>query len=116
MKILVLDENKTRRIRLTEILEKKRHEVTACSQSNAFITAIEKNFDTLLLDVESWNRGRAIYHYLGIGRRLAGRPIIFYNAPPEFSAIGHRPRNPKDKILVQPSEVEAIVAGLPETR
>ena len=111
MKVVILDDTRKRRSELVDFLHKKRAEVTALYGSNEFIDAIDKNkFDLLLLDMESWIRGKSVYSRFGISKRLEALPIVFYNAPANFSVLQERPRHPKDRILPKPTEVETIIA------
>jgi DNA-binding NtrC family response regulator len=113
MKVVILDDTKKRRSDLADALHKKRVEVTTYYGSNDFINAIEKNkFDLLLLDMESWNRGKSIYTRFGTAKRLENLPIVFYNAPANFSVLYDRPRHLKDRILPKPTEADAVVASL----
>jgi len=117
MKILLLDDYRVRRNGLVEALQKKRYEVAACYSSNEFITLLEKQkFDLLLLDLESWNRGKSIYNQFAIAKKLENLPILFYNANMNFSMLNDRARHQKDRILFRPTEVEAIIASLLENR
>lgn len=116
MKVLIHDDSKKRRSIISGLLEKKRYEVTACNKSNDFINSLEKKIDVLLLDVDSWKRGKALYNYLGIPRKLSSIPIIFYNAPTEFSAIESRQRHEKDRILPKPLNPENLIASIPDSR
>jgi DNA-binding NtrC family response regulator len=117
MKIVILDDTRKRRNELADALQKKRYEVTACYSSNEFIGSIEKQkFDAVLLDMESWNRGKAIYNYIGLAKRLENLPIVFYNAGMNFSILNDRPRHGKDRILFKPTETEAIVNSLQDNR
>jgi FixJ family two-component response regulator len=113
MKVIVFDDSRKRRNELVDLLRKKRIDATALYCSNDFISAAEKNkFDVLLLDLESWNRGKSIYNRFGIARRLESLPVVFYNAPVNFSVLNERPRHPKDRILFKPTEADAIVASI----
>lgn len=117
MKILLLDDFRTRRNSLVDALQKKKYEVTACYGSNEFISSLEKQkFDVLLLDMESWNRGKSIYNQFALSKKLENLPILFYNANMNFSMLNDRARHQKDRILFKPTEVEAIVASLQENR
>jgi DNA-binding NtrC family response regulator len=117
MKILLLDDTKPRRNQLVDALQKKRYEVTSCYGTNDFVNAVEKHkADMILLDMESWYRGRAIYDYLNLAKRLENLPILFYNAHMNFSILNNRPRHAKDRILFKPSEVDAILGSLQENR
>ena len=113
MKLLLLDDFRTRRNELIDALQKKTYEVTACFSSNEFIVSLEREkFEMLLLDMESWNRGKSIYNQFGIAKKLENLPILFYNANMNFSMLNDRARNQKDRILFKPTEVEAIVTSL----
>jgi DNA-binding NtrC family response regulator len=117
MKILLLDDFRTRRNALVEALQKKKYETTACYASNEFIVAIEKHkFDLLLLDLESWNRGKSIYNQFAMAKKLENLPILFYNANMNFSMLNDRARHQKDRILFKPTEVDAIMTSLLENR
>jgi DNA-binding response OmpR family regulator len=117
MKVIVLDDTRQRQRGLVDALHKKRVEVTGYYGSNDFINAVEKNkFDFLLLDMESWNRGKSIYSRFRIAKRIEIMPIVFYNAPENFSVLPDRPRHPKDRILFKPTEAEAVVASLLDNR
>lgn len=117
MKILLLDDYRTRRNSLVDALQKKKYEVTACFSSNEFISSLEKQkWDILLLDMESWSRGKSIYDQFAIAKKLENLPILFYNANINFSMLNDRARHQKDRILFKPSEVEAIVTSLQENR
>lgn len=117
MKIIVLDDSRSRRKQVAEMLQKKRHEVTSCYASNEFIAALDKNSsEMVMLDLESWNRGGAIYTYFKIPQKLENLPILFYNAPSNFSILKDRPRHPRDRILFKPTDVETIANNLPDNR
>jgi len=117
MKIVLLDDTRATRTQLTDALQKKKFEVTACFSSNDFITAIDKGkCDLLLVDAESWSRGRSIYNYFGIAKKLEAIPIVFYNANPNFSVLEDRPRHAKDHILFKPTETEAVVNCVQDNR
>jgi PleD family two-component response regulator len=118
MKMIILDDTRNRRNALVNALQKKRIDAAAFYSSNDFITAVEKNkFDLLLLDMESWNRGKAVYNYFRIAKRLLEKlPILFYNADAAFSVLNDRPRHAKDRILCKPTETETVMASLQENR
>lgn len=117
MKIILLDDYRTRRNSLVDALQKKKYEVSACYSSNEFVSSLEKQkWDILLLDMESWNRGKSIYTRFAIAKRLENLPILFYNANMNFSMLNDRPRHQKDRILFKPTEVEVIVTSLMENR
>jgi DNA-binding NtrC family response regulator len=108
---MLLDESRKRATQITEAVGNGKHTVVRCSSSNEFMTALgdASAADKLLLDVDSWNNGKAIYRYFDVSRRLEDMPVIFYNAPEEFSGIADRPKHSKDHILTKPTETDAIV-------
>jgi len=113
MKILILDDARTRRNELADKLRKKRNDVTSIYGSNDFIDAVEKSkCDFLVLDVESWRRGKPIYERFGIAKKLEKTPILFCNAPVNFSSLGERSKHPKDRVLATPTEADAVIAAL----
>ena len=117
MKILILDDTRNRRSQLADALQKKRFEVTACYSTNEFIGALEKQkYDEVLLDMDSWNRGKSIYTYFGIAKRLENLPIVFYNAAMNFSILNDRPRHGKDRILFKPTDADAVLNSLQDNR
>jgi DNA-binding NtrC family response regulator len=113
MKILLLDDTRKRRNQLVEVLQKKKYDVIACYSSNSFMQSIEKQkINLILLNLDSWQKGAAMYTYFGIAKRLENLPILFYNASMDFSILHDRPRHGKDRILFKPTEVDAIVANI----
>jgi PleD family two-component response regulator len=110
MKVLVMDERRQRAGEIGELLRKKKHDVVECVCSNDFMTAIQESVpQAIALDLDSWNRGRAVYEYFGQARRLADVPIVFYNAPEDFSTLPDRARLERDAVLPKQSPVETIV-------
>jgi DNA-binding response OmpR family regulator len=117
MKILILDDWRTRRNELTDKLRKKRDEITALCSSNDLVDTVDKvKYDIALLDLESWNRGKPIYNRFGTAKKLEKTPIIFYNAPSNFTALDNRHNHSKDRVLPKPTETDAVIAGLQEAR
>jgi DNA-binding NtrC family response regulator len=117
MKVLILDDTRNRRNQLGEALQKKRYDVTALYGSNELIAALEKSkFDMMLLDMESWNRGKAIYGRFGIARRIESLPIVFYNAALNFTTLNDRPRHAKDRVFFKPSTVDTVVMSFLDNR
>lgn len=115
MKILVMDDVISRKSQIAEALEKNKHKVIQCSESNDFLTAVEEqSLNIICLDFDTWNHGRSIYAYLKIPKRLEQMPLIIYNTPANFSAFNNRPRNDKDRILTKPSEPKAVVDAVSE--
>jgi len=92
MKILVMDEVKSRKNQIAEALEKGKHKVVQCSGSNEFLTAMEEQSPHLVcLDFDTWNHGRSIYNYFKIPKRIEQMPLIVYNSPQTFPRLptGH---------------------------
>jgi DNA-binding NtrC family response regulator len=116
MELLVFDEVKSRRTQIVEALEKKRYKVVHCSTSNEFLGAVtDSSPNLLLLDVDTWLRGRSMYSYFNISRKLEKTPILFYNAPANFVAINDRERNDRDYILQKPTEVDSILQAVSQS-
>jgi DNA-binding NtrC family response regulator len=110
MDVLILDELKSRKDKLAETLEKRRYKVVQCGTSNDFITSVNNALPNLILvDLDTWHRGRSMYSYFQIGKKIEHVPVVFYNAPPNFVALPDRSRNEKDYVLPKPSEVESVV-------
>ncbi|MCU0608253.1 MAG: response regulator [Chitinispirillaceae bacterium] len=110
MKIVILDDTRKSRTALTDALSKKKKDVADCFSSNEFINAIEKGkIDLILMDMESWTKGRSIYNYFSIAKKLEDVPVLFYNAAPNFSVLEDRPRHAKDQILFKPTETVAVI-------
>jgi DNA-binding NtrC family response regulator len=116
MKILVMDEVKSRKSQIAEALEKSKHKVVQCSGSNDFLSALEEQSPNFIcLDYDTWNHGRSIYNYFKVPKKIENMPMIIYNSPANFSAFTNRPRHDKDRILSKPSEPKAIVEALSES-
>ncbi len=110
MDVLILDEVKSRKAKLAETLEKRRYKVVQCGTSNDFLGAVSNSLPSLiLLDVDTWHHGRSMYSYFQIGKKIENVPVVFYNAPENFVALGDRNRHEKDYVLQKPSEVESVV-------
>jgi DNA-binding NtrC family response regulator len=113
MEIVILDEVKSRRTAIAESLEKNRLKVVQCATSNEFMNAVNTMSPAhFLIDVDSWLHGRSLYAYFGTGRRIERFPVLFYNAPQNFTAVADRLRHEKDHVLPKPSEVDAVVDAL----
>jgi DNA-binding NarL/FixJ family response regulator len=113
MEIVILDELKSRRAAIAESLEKNRYKVVQCATSNEFMNAVTTmSPGHFLIDVDSWHHGRSVYSYFQIGKKIERFPVLFYNAPQNFSAVSDRIRHEKDYILPKPSEVDAIVDAM----
>jgi hypothetical protein len=113
MKVIVMEESQKRNSQICELAEGKKHKAISCTNTNDFMGALEKSsIDRILLNVETWQRGNAIYKYFNIPKRLGAVPVVFYNAPENFVNIANRERNEKDRVLTKPIEPEAIVEAL----
>jgi DNA-binding NtrC family response regulator len=110
MKIVVLDDTHSRREKIKDSVTKLHHDVFDCFSSNDLISSIEESApDLLLLDMESWKKGRSIYNYLKIGKKLENTPVILYNAEEDTYFIQDRARHEKDRVLSKPTEVDNII-------
>lgn len=113
MKIVVLDESKKRKEQITDLLEEKGHDVLLCSASGEFMEMIETATpDKILLDIESWHHGRALYTYFKFSKRIEDTPITFYNTPENFTAIPDRDPNPGDKIYTKHTDIEEVISDI----
>jgi len=113
MDVVILDEMKSRRAAIAESLEKNRYKVVQCATSNDFMNAISTmTFGHFLIDVESWQHGRSLYAYFQIGKKIERVPVLFYNAPPNFTAVNERTKHEKDSVLQTPAEVDSIVDAM----
>lgn len=113
MKIIALEESKTRKEQIVNLLEEKGHDVLVCSISGEFMEAIENSApDKILLNVDSWQHGRAIYSYFKFSKKLDDTPIIFYNAPENFTTIPDREPNQEDKIFTKFTEIEEVLSDV----
>lgn len=110
MKILLMDDSKQRRSKIKEDVAKINKDVTDINSSNDLITNIENGkADLILLDSDTWKKGKSIYNYLRISKKLEKTPIVFYNVDEETITIPDRAKNDKDVVLSRPTEVETIV-------
>ena len=114
MKILILDDLRSRRNEIAEKLVGKGTTVTACLSSNEFIAGIENNPTCIAIDMESWYRGHAIYNRFNVSALLEKFPVVFYNTHQNFSMLGDRPRNENDRIVFNPAETDAVAAAIKE--
>jgi DNA-binding NtrC family response regulator len=116
MEILILDDLKSRLETISQSLEKRRYKVISCRTSNDFLTSINQSMPGLILmDYDTWFKGRSIWFYFQIGEKLQSVPIIFYNTPPKFVAVKDRKRHEKDYVLQKPSEVDSIIDAVSHT-
>ena len=110
MKILLLDDSRKRRVQIKEAVSQNQHKLLDCSTSNDFVSSLENDSPELvLLDMETWRKGKSIYNYFRISKKLENIPIIFYNAEEDSYFIPERNRHEKDRVLSKPTEVENIV-------
>ncbi|MFP4012675.1 MAG: hypothetical protein ACLFVQ_01200 [Chitinispirillaceae bacterium] len=113
MKVLILDDMQKRVAQMQEELEKKNIEAVECLTSNCFLDSLNTSeFDSLLLNVETWEKGRSIYDYFRINKKLENTPIVFYNADEAFTSLNHRTPHDKDQILYKPSDVDSVIGAL----
>lgn len=113
MKVVVLDEMKKRNKQIVELLEEKGCDVVDCTATGDFMNSIESSIpDKILMEVESWQHGKAIYNYFKFSRKLNDIPIYFYNAPEKFLNITDRGQNPDDKVFVKHTDIDEIVSNV----
>lgn len=113
MKIVVLEESNKCKEQIADFLEEKGHDVISCSASGEFMEMIENSTpDKILLNMESWQHGRAIYTYFKFCKKLEDTPITFYNATENFTAIPDRNPNQGDKIYTKHTEIEEILGDI----
>ncbi|MBD3344114.1 MAG: response regulator [Chitinivibrionales bacterium] len=111
MEILVFDESRKTRDALTDSLGKKNTNVTCCSSSNDFMTTMQETSpDRILLDVTTWRKGTAIYNYFNFAPRLNKIPVVFFNAPENFSSIQGRESHEQDRILREPTDIQDLIS------
>lgn len=110
MKIVVMDDTRSRREQLKEAIEKHHHAVTDIYSSNDLITLLDESTpDLIILDMETWRKGKSIYNYFKIGKKLENIPVLLYNAEEDTYFIQDRARHEKDRVLSKPTEIENIV-------
>lgn len=113
MNIVILDEYKKRMLQLSEILEQKGFKVKKCSCSGEFMdTVSECGPDALILDTESWLRGRVIYNYFNFIKKMSDYSVIFYNAPENFTGISNSISRYNEKIFKRKTDYDTIVEAL----
>ncbi len=110
MKVLVLDEMKSRKSEIVVLLEKSKHKATACSTSNEFITAVEdQSLNCICVDFETWHKGRAIYGYFQIPKKMEHVPVVMYNSPTHSATLSNRVKHEKDRVLPKPTDTVMLV-------
>ncbi|MBD3392864.1 MAG: hypothetical protein GF418_12230 [Chitinivibrionales bacterium] len=113
MKVIIMEESRKRNSQIAELLERRKHQVVSCAGSGEFMEALYKgSADRILMNVEAWQRGNAMYKYFDIIRRMGATPVVFYNAPENFVNIPSREQNQGDRVLTKPVETEAVVEAL----
>jgi len=112
MKILVLDDKNKKNGKIDELFGKKKIDGMLCSTSNKFLNAVETSkFDTLFINADTWCKGRAIYDYFEISKKIESKPVVFYNAEEKFPGISGRKSIEQDKIHYKPVELDTVFAG-----
>lgn len=113
MKIVVLDESKKRRQQIIDALDEKGHNVLVCAGSGAFMDAIESSTPgKIMMNVESWKHGKAMYNYFKIAKRIEDIPIVFYNVPDKFTSITDRTPHKDDKIYAKQTSIEDVLSEM----
>ena len=113
MRVVVLDEVKSRKTRITDLLVEKGYDVRICAGSGEFIEAIETSeVDRIYMDVNSWQHGMGIYNYFKFAEKLTDIPITFYNAPDNFTNILDRKQNQNDKILNKQADIFSAIGDI----
>jgi len=109
MKIVILDDTRKRRAELKLLIEKSHKGVLDFYSSNDFIVSVEESApDLLLVDTETWKKGKSIYNYLKLGKKLENTPVILYNSEEDVYFIPDRSRHEKDRVLPKPTEIGTI--------
>lgn len=112
MKVLVLDDKNKKNGKINDLLDKKKIDGALCSSSNEFLNAVESSkFDTLFINADTWCRGRAIYDYFDIGKKIEQKRVIFYNAEEKFAGISGRRSVGQDKIHYKPVDLETVFSS-----
>ena len=110
---VILDEIKSRRQKISDLLLEKGNNVKSCSGSGEFIDTIESSpVDRIYIDVDSWQHGMGIYSYFRFSQKLTDIPITFYNAPDNFTNISDRSSNQNDKIITKQADIYVIASEI----
>jgi len=114
MKYLVLEDKGKKEKSVREAFSNKKLDVIFCSTSNDFMNAVTASkFDTAIINVKTWGRGKAIYDYFGAGQKLDGKPVIFYNGHEQLiPVIKYRNKNENDVVHYEPTDIEAVIDTL----
>lgn len=113
MKVVILDELKSRRTKITNLLVEKGYDVRSCAGSGEFIETIESSeVDRIYMEVDSWQHGMGIYNYFRFAQKLTDIPITFYNTPDNFTNILDRKPNQNDNILHKQADIFADIGDI----
>jgi len=109
MQVVILDEFRQRGAQIAEGLGSG-CKVSNCQLSNDFLTQLNGAApDKVIIDLPTWNSGRALYNYFEVSRKLETIPVVVYNAPENFETLPGRPRHNRDKVLPKPADVASVV-------
>jgi len=114
MKCVVLEDRGKKGEAVRGAFSKKKIDVVFCTSSNDFMAAVSASkFDVAVINADAWGRGRAIYDYFDLGRKLEGKRLVFFNASEQFvPAVKYRKHGDKDVVYREPIEYEALVEAL----
>lgn len=113
MKIVVLDSIKGRNREISELAEKKGHNVKTCFGANDLFTAVEESKpEFYIIDMESWNTCISIIKYTDFVTKMGETPAVIYNAPENFVSLAERDENEADIILSEEVTAEDIVEAI----
>ncbi len=111
MKVVVLEESKIRKEEFSNLLQEKGHDVIGCSATGEFLEALNSSSpDRILMNVEALQHSKSIFTYFDSIKDFESIPIIYYNAPENYTGLADRLNTDQDKIIVKPVEVDDIVA------
>jgi DNA-binding response OmpR family regulator len=113
MTVIILDENKHRTAQLNDLLQKKQCKVLSVHTSNDFLGLISsEKVDKVLLDSVTFAKGRSIFRYLNIGKKLANIPVISYNSSNALVGLEGREAHVRDRMLGDTADPAQIIAAL----
>ena len=113
MKILLLESSHKRREQLSEELMSKNVQVVSCVTTNDFLdTLSESPFDKIVMNADFWEKGKSIYCYFGIGKKLQNTPLLVYGAEEKITAVCDRTRHDEDRFLTGTADVETIIEAV----
>jgi len=111
MNVAVLYENKRNRSELKAAIERKGHEVVLASNTNEFFELLGADTaDAYILDMTAWYRGKSIYNYFAVPKKISETPVVFLNVPEGFTALEGRAPIPGDVLLEKDAGREEIAA------